>query len=266
MVAQATAPLAIRSTDTRIFNGDGCPVEWLHDKVIGFEATPRAYFERGTLGHAMIEAELMGFDPWKVFDDYVLPEGEWLETSKCTKAGVKDEVAGIFERWVEQYDTDKLNIYWNGGAVAYDVSCEVTLECDTPMGTPISTVADAIIWADEGPAVVDWKLGTSKSGKAMQLYLYWYCMRKLNMVEDSDEFRGWFHYPTYAKPIVFIDGYPGDQFIEAYVDEAQAGRVYGPYIPNPDWFRCSQCEHHDVCPLWGGDYKATLDVDIKFTG
>lgn len=217
----------------------------------------------------MIEAELMGFDPWEVFDKYKAPKGEWLETTKCTKAGLKDEVAGIFERWVDQYDTDPLKLYWHDGGWAHEVSCEVTLECTTPNGTPISTVADAIVWdKDNGPAVVDWKLGTSKSGKAMQLYLYWYCMRKLDMVDTSpsgDKFRGWFHYPTYAKPIVEIGEYPGDTYMEAYVDEAQARRLQGPYLPNPDWFRCSQCEHKDVCPLWGGDYQDTLDVNITFT-
>ena len=266
MVTKAQAPHAIRSTDTRIFNGDGCPIEWLHDKVIGFEPTPRSYFERGTLGHAMIEAELMGFDPWELFDNFELLPGEWLETSKCTKAGLKDETAAIFERWVDQYVDDPLNLYHDNGNEPWEVSNEVTLECKTPNGTPISTVADAIVWdEDNGPAVVDWKLGTSKSGKAMQLYLYWYCMRKTGLVEDGDIFRGWFHYPTYAKPIVEIGEYPGDLFVEAYVDEAQAGRLFGPYLPNPDWFRCSQCEHKDVCPLWGGDYQDTLDVNITFT-
>ena len=205
----------------------------------------------------MIEAYLKNANVDKVFDNYQPPEGDWLETTKCTKEGLLDEVDTVYRAWVEQYEG--LEEYEN---VAY-VDTEVLLECTTPAGTRISTEADAIIhYNDNGIALADWKLGTSKSGLAMQLYLYWYVMRRNGLVDNDDPFRAWFHYPTYSKPIVHITGYPGDEFIEAYVDHAQQQRLKGPYLPNPEWFRCSQCEWKDKCPLWGGDYNETREIEV----
>ena len=251
----------IRSTDTRIFNGDGCGIEWIWDRVnerYGIESTPRSYFERGTLGHAMIEAHLNGdVDPMEILKSYIPPEGDWLETTKCTKEGILDEVYTLYDKWTTQYRT--LEEYQD----IYTIDTEVTLKCVTPNGTPISTEADAIFTYNGGSvALADWKLGTSKSGKAMQLYTYWYCMRRTEYVDDRHPFRAWFHYPSYAKPIVHIKDYPGDTFIEAYIDNAQIQRTEGPYLPNPDWFRCSQCEWKDKCPLWGGDWEETRKIEV----
>jgi hypothetical protein len=259
---QGLADAAQRSTESRTFNGDGCPTEWLWqrvDEMNGVARTPRSYFERGTLGHAMIEARLNGSDPWQVFADYQPPAGEWLETSKCTKEGLLDEVAAVYEAWETQFNT--LEEYQG-----YDqVNTEVRLECVTPNGTEVSTEADAIFWWGDSPALADWKLGTSRSGKAMQLYMYWYVARKSGYVPDDAPFRAWFHYPTYSRTsIVHIVDYPGDEFVEAYIDNAEAGRKGGPYLPNPDWFNCSQCEYKERCPLWGGDYAETQEVEVIF--
>ena len=249
----------IRSTDTRIFNGDGCGIEWVWDRVnerYGIESTPRSYFERGTLGHAMIQAHLTGWSSAKVLADYVHPDGDWLETTKCTKEGLIDETREVFDRWMGQYDSLEEYEGWD------DVSCEVVLEATTPNGTHISTEADAIFTNEQGEiALADWKLGTSKSGKAMQLYVYWYTMKQSGWCGDKP-FRAWFHYPTYNKPIVHIKDYPGDKFIEAYIDHAQEQRTKGPYLPNPDWFPCSQCEWKDKCPLWGGDWNETREIEV----
>ena len=187
------------------------------------------------------------------------PKGDWLETTKCTKEGLLDETAEVFEAWREQYE--RLEEY---EGVDY-VDCEVKLVTTTPNGTSVSTEADAIFYYGEGGvALVDWKLGTSKSGKAMQLYVYWYVMRKTHRVDLDQPMRAWFHYPTYKKPIVHIKDYPGDAYVEAYIDEAEKRRVNGPYLPNPEWFNCSQCQVKDKCPLWGGDYEETQGIEVIF--
>lgn len=265
MVTAALGNKAIRSTETRLFNGDGCAVEWAWERVNemnGIPEIPRSYFERGHLGHAMIEAHLTGdaAADWAhdVLACYVPPEGDWLETTKCTKDGLFDELTVVYSRWLEQFTS--LEEYED-----YDrVNCEVLLECTTPNGTSVSTEADAIFWWGDSPAVVDWKLGTSKSGKAMQLYVYWYVMRKSSYIGNSASFRAWFHYPTYAKPITHITDYPGDTFVEAYIDQAEKVRSKGPYLPNPEWFNCSQCQVKDKCPLWGGDWEETRKIEVVF--
>ena len=263
-MTEALVLQTIRSTDTRIFNGDGCGIEWIWDRVnerYGIANTPRSYYERGTLGHAMIQAYIESNGDFDAVEDvignYIKPKGEWLETQKCTKEGLLDETQAVFDRWEDQYCI--LEEYED----IYDVQCEVVLECETPNGTPIRTEADAIITYNSGSvALADWKLGTSKSGKAMQLYTYWYGMRRQEYVDNRHPFRAWFHYPTYNKPIVHIKDYPGDKFIETYIDNAQKQRLEGPYLPNPDWFPCSQCEWKDKCPLWGGDYEETRKIEV----
>ena len=262
MKVEAIALNAIRSTDTRTFNGGGCTLAWAWERVddrYGVPRTPRSYFERGTLGHSMIETWLNGGDPISVFDAYVPPEGDWLETMKCTKANLMEEVAIVYDKWENQYQT--LEEYEN----ITEVATEVKLETTTPNGTVVSTEADAIFTYDNGSiALVDWKLGTSKSGLAMQLYVYWYVMRMTGVVDKRDPFRAWFHYATYSKPIVHITDYPGDTFVEAYIDNADKNRREGPYLPNPEWFRCSQCEYKPKCPLWGGDWAETRDIEVSF--
>ncbi len=256
---------AIRSTETRLFNGDGCPTEWAHQRVNemqGIPEVPRSYFERGTLGHAMIEAHLNGDDAadWAqdILAAYEPPAGDWLETTKCTKDGILTEVQEVYGKWHDQFgQLEEYEDYTK-------VDCEVVLECTTTKGTPVSTEADAIFWWGDSPAVVDWKLGTSKSGKAMQLYVYWYVMRKSGYISNDATFRAWFHYPTYSKPIVHIKDYPGDAFIEDYIDTADERRRQGPYLPNPDWFSCSQCQEKESCPLWGGDWSETREIEVVF--
>ena len=252
---------AIRSTETRLFNGDGCTLAWAWERVDemnGVPQVPRSYFERGTLGHAMIEAHLNGDDPGAIYLAYEPPAGDWLETTKCTKDGLDAEVKDVYTTWEEQFN--RLEEYND-----YDtVMTEVVLKCITELGTLVSTEADAIFWYGDSPAIVDWKLGTSKSGKAMQLYVYWYVARKSGYIPDDAPFRAWFHYPTYKKPIVHITEYPGDDFVEAYIDNAERNRTTAPYLPNPDWFNCSQCQHKDKCPLWGGDYAETAEIEVTF--
>jgi len=254
----------IRSTETRLFNGDGCTLAWVWERVderYGVPQVPRSYFERGTLGHAMIEEYLNTNDDEcvaDVYQSYVPPEGDWLETTKCTKAGILDEVDDVYCAWLEQFQT--LEEYKDYASV----DTEVVLQCTTDLGTHVSTEADAIFWYEDSPAIVDWKLGTSKSGKAMQLYVYWYVARKSGWIPEDAPFRAWFHYPTYSKPIVHITDYPGDTFIEAYIDAAEDRRREGPYLPNPDWFNCSQCQVKDKCPLWGGNWQETNEIEVIF--
>ncbi|KKL82599.1 hypothetical protein LCGC14_1983130 [marine sediment metagenome] len=264
-MTEGLALAQIRSTETRLFNGDGCAIPWAWERVNemrGIPEMPRSYYERGTLGHAMIEAKLNGATLLQVerniLDAYVPPAGDWLETSKCTKEGLIAEVEIVFNRWLAQFDD--LEEYED-----YDqVNTEVRLDCTTPNGVDISTEADAIFWWGDSPAIVDWKLGTSKSGKAMQLYVYWYAARKSGYIPDGATFRAWFHYATYAKPIVHIIDYPGNEFIEAYIEQAEKMRREGPYLPNPEWFNCSQCQVKDKCPLWGGDWEETREIEMEF--
>lgn len=260
-MTDALALRAIRSTETRLFNGDGCTLAWAWERVDEMNMVPqvpRSYFERGTLGHAMIEAKLNGADPGEIYLAYEPPEGDWLETTKCTKEGLDGEVKDVYTTWEEQFN--RLEEYED-----YDqVNTEVTLKCITELGTLVSTEADAIFWYGDSPAIVDWKLGTSKSGKAMQLYVYWYVARKSGYIPDDAPFRAWFHYPTYSKPIVHIKDYPGDVFVEAYIDNAERNRTESPFLPNPDWFNCSQCQYKDKCPLWGGDYAETAEIEVTF--
>ncbi|KKL63227.1 hypothetical protein LCGC14_2177230 [marine sediment metagenome] len=266
-MVEALALETIRSTETRQFNGVGCPLEWLYDRVDEAEfiaPQPRSYYERGHLGHAMIGAYLLSGDIALVDDileGYVPAEGEWKETSKCTKEGLLDEVKAIFDRWVDQYEefyTEYIS-----------VDTEVLLEVETPNGTLVSTEADAIFINEDGrPTIVDWKLGTSKSGHAIQLYVYWYCMRRLGIAKPSDYFRGWFHYVNYAKPIKMVGEYPGDEFVEAYIDNAERNRREGPYLPNPTYFDCRYCDHSANCPLFGDDpveaWNYIKEVEITF--
>ena len=260
-MTDALALRAIRSTETRLFNGDGCTLAWAWERVDemnGIPQMPRSYFERGTLGHGMIEDHLNGEDPEIRYADYVHPPGDWLETTKCTKDGILEETATVFHSWLTQFQA--LEEYQG-----YDqVNTEVTLKCVTDLGCVVSTEADAIFWYGDSPAIVDWKLGTSKSGKAMQLYVYWYVARKSGYIPDDAPFRAWFHYPTYSKPIVHIKDYPGDDFVEAYIDNAERNRTSAPFLPNPSWFECSQCQYKDRCPLWGGDYAETQEIEVTF--
>lgn len=261
MVTQGLGDAAIRSTETRLFNGDGCAIPWAWERVSemrGIPEIPRSYYERGTLGHAMIEAHLNGDDAWVLYHAYVLPTGGWLETTKCTKDGLKEELEAVYVNWQDQFcDLEEYEDY-------DQVNTEVLLECTTPGGVDVSTEADAIFWWGDSPAIVDWKLGTSKSGKAMQLYVYWYAARKSGYIPNDATFRAWFHYATYSKPIVHITDYPGDTFIEAYIEQAEKMRREGPYLPNPEWFNCSQCQAKDKCPLWGGDWEETNEIEVIF--
>jgi hypothetical protein len=206
----------------------------------------------------MIEAHLNGDDAWVLYHAYVLPTGGWLETTKCTKDGLKEELEAVYVNWQDQFcDLEEYEDY-------DQVNTEVLLECTTPGGVDVSTEADAIFWWGDSPAIVDWKLGTSKSGKAMQLYVYWYAARKSGYIPNDATFRAWFHYATYSKPIVHITDYPGDTFIEAYIEQAEKMRREGPYLPNPEWFNCSQCQAKDKCPLWGGDWEETNEIEVIF--
>lgn len=251
-------PLHIRSTETRTFNGAGCPTEWFWDRVDeaqGVSRKPKAFFKRGEAAHKFIEDVLNGVPIEAAFDDIaewpnVDPDFEesWIETQKCTKAGIVDEVETISERWRDQYEE-----YYS----EYDlVAAEFELDFHTPKGTWVKTTLDALFKDENGnPVVVDWKFGTSKSGKDMQLYVYWYGLRKMGIIEDDRWFRGWFHYITYNDPIGYTKStkYPGDLFVEQYIDEAQFRRLGGPYLPNPEWFSCRYCAHQEVCPLYAED-------------
>lgn len=270
---QITALKAIRSTETRTFNGGGCPLQTLYEWEAASDGVPLpviSYYVRGNVGHEAIEVSLLTGDPdagYQVIEDFVnkspLMEEEWIETSKCTKEGIYNELVQIHDRWIDQmfehYEVQGLT-------VAY---VEALLECETPNGTPLSTTTDAIFLDYGKPVVVDWKLGTSKSGQDMQLYVYWYIMKKMGLAGEHDEFNGWFHYVNYQNPIAFDHlKYPGDKFVEAYVDEAYSRKINGPYLPNPSWFSCTYCRFRDNCPLYDTDPVGAWDyitnIEVNF--
>lgn len=270
MLAKATS--TIRSTETRQFNGNGCPIEWLWDRVddeMDVTRQPKSWFERGNVGHAIIEALLEGAewdDAMLILTEFLesdVMDEDWIETSKCTKANFEYEIIGLIDKFVSQYE----RLYED-----YEVvGTEYELVFDTPNGTVVSTTLDALFKDPDGwPVVVDWKLGTSKSGKDMQLYVYWYGLRRLGLVPDDAWFRGWFHYVTYEDPIGYTHNvaYPGDDFVAAYIDEADKRRKEGPYLPAPDWFSCRYCHHQEVCPLYAEDaeevWEMIQQIEVRF--
>lgn len=273
LIGEATG--TIRSTETRTFNGAGCPLEWLWDTVdtaMGVERQPKSWYVRGTLAHEFIENVLNGIPEsaaWAQLHEWLdhdpLMSVDWMETTKCTKAGLYTELTGVLERWLKQYS----ELYRE----LEPVGVEYQLDFETPNGTVVSTTLDALFKDENGhPVVVDWKFGTSKSGQDMQLYVYWYGLRRLGIVPDDAFFRGWFHYVTYEKPLTYTAAseYPGDEFVETYIDTAEERRRSGPYLPNPTWFSCRYCYHQEVCPLFAEDAKETWetirDIKVEFNG
>lgn len=273
MKAKATA--TIRSTETRLFNGAGCPTEWLWDRVDEATETtrqPKAWFVRGTKAHEYIEDVLNGIPEaaaWdslhEWFESSPLMEEDWMETTKCTKAGLYTELTSVLEKWGQQYE----ELYQDLTPVAIEYELNFT----TPNGTVVSTTLDALFRDEQGhPVVVDWKFGTSKSGLDMQLYVYWYGLRKLGLIPEDAYFRGWFHYITYEKPLGYTASteYPGDHFVETYIDTAEERRRSGPYLPNPTWFSCRYCYHKEVCPLFVEDAVETWEmineIKVEFNG
>jgi len=252
----AIAPEQIRSTSTRLFNGDGCPLEWLRTRqaeASGTQLKPKYFFEFGTAGHGMIEtyintgsedAAWEWFVSWKETINW---DREWFETKNGRVADFNENLETVFAKWKEQYETHYL------ADTKSKPRTEVYLSYTLPSGAIASGTIDAVfVNSDEHPYVVDWKLGSSKSGKDMQLYVYWYLLRKNGVVPESAFFRGHFHYVNYSNPIGYTatGRYPGDKFIEDYINHAEKNRRSGTYMPNPSWFSCAYCEYKDSCPLY----------------
>lgn len=270
-MAIAIATDTIRSTETRIFNGDGCSLEWLADKLYATvhpgEEQLKSVFIRGTVGHAMIENFLKGGSSdeslemlWEFADDPVF-DHDWIETSKCTKDGIVAEIESLWYQFLVQYQEHYAE--WDARYVEYP------LEFETPNGVRVRTEPDVIFVNDEGrPVLVDWKLGTSKSGKAMQLYTYWYGLKQLGIVGPDDYFRAHFHYVTYSNPIGQVHKYPGDSIVIEYIETAEQRRRSGPYLPNPSYVSCRYCAWQDVCPLYSAapeeDWQYFKEVEVRF--
>ena len=263
---EALATETIRSTETRLFHGGGCPTEWLYDRVddMAYVAQPpKAFHMVGSAVHAMIEEFLQGNDPFEVWDAWLYAhsedEREWLDTTKVTKETFPSLVEDTFDTWLKQYRK-----FYDG---LEPFLTEYRLEFETPNGTPVVTTIDAV-FRDEASNVyiVDWKTGTSKSGQDMQLHVYEYGMKRMGYpyIEDA-----WFHYTHLKDPIDYTkSGYPGDEFMARYIDEADRRRKEGPYLPNPSWFSCAYCQHKEACPLYADDAeaaaKAIEEVEVYF--
>ena len=258
-------PRAIRSTETRTFNGQGCPTQWFfeqRDKNNWVDLVPRSYYVRGTVGHAFIENGIRHDDftaGWQAMEIAFeeapeMQRDDWIETNKCTKEGLWDELVGLADTFEAQYGQDPYpNLHaWR---------IEETLEFQTPDRIPVSTTPDAIFLdEDNNRIIVDWKLGTSKNGSPLQLWVYWYGLRRLGLVPDSAYFRGWFHYVTYANPIEEVGDYPGDAFIEDYIRSAYERRNAGTWLPNPTWVDCRYCPYQDICPIYSGDERSWDEI------
>ena len=263
---KAVAPKAIRSTETRQFNGGGCPTEWLLDKAYPEYVVPKVFYFTGTGGHLLIEYDLMGIPLDLAWDEIMAaPEWqhkEWIETKNNTRESAIETIGKVYQAWRSKYDA----------LVAPDVAeykTEVLLEAETPNGTKISTTAD-FVYANKKDkvGVMDWKLGTSKSGQDMQLHVYWYCMRQMGLVSKRQKMIADFFYVNYENPIepVRAEAYIGDEAVEAYVDNAEQQRRNGPYLPNPTWFSCNYCSHKDRCPIYQGAdaWEAIAKIEVTF--
>ena len=255
-MAVAIADKATRSSDVRLFLGEGCSLDWLLNKVQGAPIeTPKYFYEFGNIVHEMIEATLNGVagqGVYEIREDYFAESQayilDWIETKNGRKADLWENIATVYQKWVQHYAEHSED--WE------IVQIEQTLEVATPDRTAITSTPDAVFVDPEGYYhVVDWKVGTSKSGKDLQLYIYWYLLRKAGIVPDDAYFRGHFHYVTYANPIGFTatSRYPGDDFIEAYINASERIRTQGPYLPNPSWFSCAYCAHKEDCPIFSDE-------------
>ena len=255
--------------------GDGCALETFFEWVDAADLTPedehppKSFHLRGTIGHAMIECWLMGGSTdeamqimWDFAEDEDLWARDWIETTKCNKNDIVYELMNIFTKFIKQYSEHYYDLILE--------ETELMLDFTTPQGTHVRTELDALFSRNEDgrPVLVDWKLGTSKSGKPMQLYVYWYGLKRMGMVDEDDYMRAWFHYPQYSSPIVQVTNYPGDEFVEAYIDNAEANRRSGIYLPNPSWVTCNYCHYKEFCPLYATDPAAEWDwikeVEVKF--
>lgn len=269
----AVATPSIRSTETRTFNGDGCPLEWLFESID--RANPddtqekvKSFYLRGHVGHEMIEHWLNGGSTdecmqimWDFAEDEELWAQDWVETTKCSKENIIYELMTIFTNFVKQYEEHYVGLELE--------STEFMLDFYTPQGTHVRTELDALFRNEEGrPVLVDWKLGTSRSGKPMQLFVYWYGLKQMGIVDDDDYMRAWFHYPQYSAPLVHITRYPGDAFVEEYIDTAEANRRSGVYLPNPQWVSCNYCSYQEWCPLYSSDPQSDWEwirnVEVRF--
>jgi len=269
LMALAIASEQTRSTDTRTFNGDGCPTEWLLEKEAeakGIPEVPKYFYVFGNVVHGMIDTDIktghcidsveFWVESWFDVNKHIM-NADWVETKNGRKADFVQKIWETYEKWSSQYD----EIYdgWK------DDGTEVELSATTQYGDKITSTVDAVMVDDEGRAhVIDWKVGTSKSGKDMQLYVYWYLMRKNFIVMPDEWFRGHFHYVNYSNPIGYTatGKYPGDEFIEEYIRTSEINRKQGAYLPNPSWFSCNYCGHKDECPLFA-DNPAQAWEDIK---
>ena len=272
-MAYAIADEAIRSTETRTFNGGGCPTEWLLEKVDEAQNIEvlKSFFIYGELGHDAIDMVLSGASLdealeflWASEEATGYWEKDWIETKNRNKENLLGGLNAMMYRWAEQYAE-----YYDG--TFYTDEVELMLDFETPNGTHVRTRIDALFRTHDGdrPVLVDWKLGTSKSGKAMQLYVYWYGLKKMGIVTEDDYFRAWFHYVEYADPIGLVHEYPGDEIVEAYIDEADRRRKAGPYLPNPEWVSCNYCAYKDdMCPLYASEpqetWKYITEVEVYF--
>jgi len=261
------APITIRSTETRTFNGLGCPAEWFLEKQ-NPEPGKKVFFIRGNALHTAVE--WYALNGWgaslntlvdiaqtyveEQLEEAALLDMDILETSKQKAEGLYVQADKDVTAWYNQVVAQEVKPYQY---LQGTFDAEVVLEVEAP-DFHLRTSADAIFHsAKRGPHVIDWKTG-SKSASDLQLFVYWFAMRDMGMVTNSDV-RGWFHYVAYAQPIAHpYATYPGDQFMYEYIATAEQRRLSGPYLPTPS-FLCNYCLQRGGCPLYADDQEAACN-------
>lgn len=262
--------LSIRSTETRLFNGDGCPLEYLltqRDLSLEIERPDKFWFVSGTLLHKFVEDAILtnprAARQAMLESIELINEAELIHAARGSteELGLASFCATWADRWIEQYDL----IYGDLEPTAIELKLDVPVNDEV---TLVTTVDAVFVDEDDWPIVVDWKFGSSKSGKPMQLFVYWYGLRKAGIVPDDAWFRGWFHYVQQSSPTQEVGNYPGDDFVETYIIAADWRKKQGLFLPNPSWFACRYCDYQEECPLYAEEpaiaWQNIMSLDIDY--
>jgi len=237
-----------------------------------FEAT---WFGLGTGCHAGIEyaidmeaglAETIDYT-FTVISDWISDVGR-ENITESGSARAKRSLATIFEDaelnirgWFDTVPPGAPNrdlLYSN---LSWPPRTETWLKLTGGPQYPIKTQSDALFHTldTQDPYFVDWKTGSSKSGRPMQLQFYYYTWKKMMndpyAVTSTPASVGHFQYTTLGKA-ADAGGYWGDDVIERWIERTIAYKKHGKdngYLPATDWW-CNYCASKKRCPVFDGNW------------
>lgn len=250
-----TATATIRSTETR----QVCGMEWLLDKL--YEGGKHmSYFSTGTGLHEAFDATITGWGPGAALDfglDFAdeemfnaqVEDREVVWTKSRPEEGWRDTFEELYWKWFNNVHPDGDFQQVEFRELSWPPQSEVWIEAETDEFY-LKTQLDALYWSDDGVAtIVDWKTGANKGADDRQLHVYWWGVRQMGLVPEDQEMSAAFYYVDHQEYVPAKMPYPGDDYIEAFIAEAERKRKGPNYFYEPSW-KCKWCAVADVCPAW----------------